>query len=159
MKKLINILCIAFIAALFIWTYQRNEIDPEVDPILTTIVEDWKKDIDAVGLNGSYQIKRIDKIIIVDRIPYGLLNGRTTKGVMGRSDYSTRSIYILNRNYSRGQLKALVYHELGHYIFQLDHDPNESHIMHTYIEEEPGYYKKNWNTLLPIYLKKCKEKY
>lgn len=155
MKKIGNILVISFVIAMFLWTYERNDVYPTVDPTLTSIVEEWKQDMNTIGVDGDKEIRRVDNIKIVKKIPYGLLNHRSTKGVMGKADYGTRSIYILERQYTRAQLKALVYHELGHYIFQLEHD-HESTLMSTYLHEEDGYYENNLDSLIQIYLKKCK---
>ena len=154
-KQIFNIIIIGLLVGFIVFSFQQNGEDPTVDDQLVEIVDDWKKDMNSVGLDGGNLIKRVDKIIIVDRIPVGLLNSRSTKGVMGRFDYSTRSIYILSRKYERYQLKALVYHELGHYLFNLNHTDGEF-IMSTYITEEDGYYKNNWDILLPKYLYKCK---
>lgn len=151
-----NIILIGLLIGFSIWTLQGNKKDPVVDTQLEQIVSDWKKDINSAGLDADALIKRVDKIQIVKKIPYGLLNTESTTDVVGRADHSTRSIWILERKYERHQLKALVYHELGHYLFNLNHT-GDGLIMSTEIKEEPGYYKNNWDRILPIYLNKCKK--
>ena len=155
-KQILNMIVIGILVGFVIFSFQANQVDPVVDDQITQIVEDWKEDVSTVGLDGNELIKRIDKIKIVERIPIGLFNSRSTDGVIGRFDYSTRSIYILARKYEEHQLKALVYHELGHYLFNLNHTDGE-YIMSTHISEDKGYYKNNWDNLLPKYLEKCKE--
>jgi len=150
-----NILIIGFIIGFIVWNYQGNTQDPAIDIRIESIVSDWKQDINSTGLDADDLIKRVDRIKIVDRIPIGLLNGGSTTSVIGRSDHSTRTIWILNRDYESYQLKALVYHELGHYIFGLDHT-GDGLIMSLEIKEESNFYINNWSSILPIYLDKCK---
>ena len=155
LRTLGNIIIWGFIIGFIIWNYQGNTQDPVIDTRIESIVSDWKQDINSIGLDADDLIKRVDRIKIVDRIPIGLINGGSTTSVIGRSDHSTRTIWILNRDYESYQLKALVYHELGHYLFDLDHT-GDGLIMSLEIKEESNFYITNWNSILPIYLAKCK---
>ncbi len=155
LRTLGSIILIGLVIGFSVWTLQNNKKDPVVDTQLQSIISDWKKDINSVGLDADALIMRVDKVQIVERIPYGLLNRASTNDIIGRADHSTRTIWILERKYERHQLKALVYHELGHYIFNLHH-VGDGLMMSTDIKEESGYYKDNWDILLPIYLDKCK---
>tara|TARA_B100000497_G_C7579737_1_gene349069 strand:- start:85 stop:603 length:519 start_codon:yes stop_codon:yes gene_type:complete len=138
------------------WSIMMNERDPVYNSdVVESIVEEWKQDINSMGIDADTELKTVDQILVVDSIPYGFLNSGHTKEVMGRSDLGSRSVWILKRPMKRDQLKALIYHELGHYVFQLNHE-GTGEIMSTYIKEDSGYYKRNWNRLLPIYLNKCK---
>lgn len=138
------------------WTFINNEKDPVYNSSeVESIVQEWKQDINSIGIDADREIKTVDRILIVDSIPHGFLNMESTTHIMGRSDLGTRTIWILNRPMQKGQLKALIYHELGHYVFKLDHR-GKGDIMSTYIKEDTNYYKQNWTTLLPKYLNKCK---
>jgi len=155
-KGFFSLLIIGFLIALFLRAILNDRKDPVINNSeVSLIVEDWKRDMSEIGLDGDQLIKRLDYILAVDSIPHGFLNGQKTRDIMGRSDYGARTVWILSRSYTPGQLKALVYHELAHYIFGLDHG-KEHEIMATYIKEEPGYYQTYWDRLLPIYLEKCK---
>ena len=157
LKEFFSLLIIGFLIALFLRAILNDRKDPVINNSeVSLIVEDWKRDMSEIGLDGDQLIKRLDYILVVDSIPHGFLNGQKTRDIMGRSDYGARTVWILSRSYTPGQLKALVYHELAHYIFGLDHG-KEHEIMATYIKEEPGYYQTYWDRLLPIYLEKCKQ--
>jgi hypothetical protein len=153
MKKIINLILAGCGIAFILWTYQNNQIDPVMeDPEIRLIVEEWKRDMNSIGLNGDKLIKRVDRIMIVKQIP-----SQEKSHTVGKSDHGTRTIWIRERQYEPEYLKALVYHELGHYLFDLKH-LGTGEIMSKHLLEEPGYYKKNWDNLLPIYLDKCKNK-
>ncbi len=153
MKKIINLILCGCALAFILWSYQNNQVDPTIeDPKIRLIVEEWKRDMNHAGLNGDKLIKRVDRIIVVKQIP-----SQEKSHTVGKSDHGTRTIWIRERQYEHEYLKALVYHELGHYIFDLNHQ-GTGEIMSKYLIEETGHYKKNWDTLLPIYLDKCKNK-
>jgi len=157
LKGFFSMLIIGFLIALFLRAILNDRKDPEINNSeVSLIVEDWKRDMSEIGLDGDQLIKRLDYILVVDSIPHGFLNQQKTRDIMGRSDWGSRSIYILSRGYSPGQLKALVYHELAHYMFDIKHGKKHE-IMATYIKEEPGYYRLNWDYLLEVYLEKCKQ--
>lgn len=157
LKGFFSLLIIGFLIALFLRAILNDRKDPVINNSeVSLIVEDWKRDMSEIGLDGDQLIKRLDYILVVDSIPNGFLNQQKTRDIMGRSDWGSRSIYILSRGYSPGQLKALVYHELAHYMFDIKHG-EKYEIMATYIKEEPGYYKLNWDYLLERYLEKCKQ--
>ena len=157
LKGFFSLLIIGFLIALFLRAILNDRKDPEINNSeVSLIVEDWKRDMSEIGLDGDQLIKRLDYILVVDSIPHGFLNQQKTRDIMGRSDWGSRSIYILSRGYSPGQLKALVYHELAHYMFDIKHGKKHE-IMATYIKEEPGYYRLNWDYLLEVYLEKCKQ--
>lgn len=155
LRTLGNIILIGIVIGFIVWSWKGNMTEPIVDDPIVNIVSEWKRDIKSIGLDSDALIMRVDKIQIVDRIPYGLLNSGGTDKVIGKADHGTRSIYILNRDYEEYQLKALVYHELGHYLFNLKHE-GDGLIMSLEIKEESGYYINNWDSILPIYLDKCK---
>ena len=157
LKGFFSLLIIGFLIALFLRAILNDRKDPVINNSeISLIVEDWKRDMSEIGLDGDQLIKRLDYILVVDSVPNGFLNRQKTRDIMGHSDWGSRSIYILSRGYSPGQLKALVYHELAHYMFDIKHG-EKYEIMATYIKEEPGYYRLNWDYLLERYLEKCKQ--
>jgi hypothetical protein len=157
LKTLGTLITIGILIGYSVWAVINNEQDPVYNSSkVESIVSEWKQDINNAGIDADTEIKTVDRILIVDSIPYGFLNSESTTDIMGRSDLSTRTIWILNRPMERDQLKALIYHELGHYVFKLDHE-GTGDIMSTYIKEDNGYYAQNWTQLLPRYLQKCKE--
>ena len=156
LRVLGNIILIGILIGYCSWSFIMNRKDPVYNSdVVESIVEEWKQDINSLGIDATEELKSLDRIMVVDSIPYGFLNSGYSAGVMGRSDQGTRTIWILKRPISYSQLKALIYHELGHYIFHLEHEGN-GNIMSTYIKEDTRYYEKNWSRLLPIYLDKCK---
>ena len=157
LKSFFSLVIIGFLLALLVRAILQDQHDPVINNSeVSQIVEDWKRDMGSIGLDGDELIKRVDYISVVDSIPHGFLNQQRTRDIMGRSDWGARTVWILNREYTAGQLKALVYHELAHYMFDIKHS-DEHEIMATYIKEEPGYYQTHWDRLLPIYLEKCKQ--
>jgi hypothetical protein len=151
MKTIISALMIGGLIGYMTWTWGKNQTEPVIeDPRITKVIEDWKHDLDSVGLDSETLIRRVDYIKLVKQIP----NDPDTL-VVGNASWTTRTIYILDRSYEPEYLKALVYHELGHYLFNLDHR-DKGMIMSAELLEEPGYYKQNWSRLLPVYLEKCK---
>jgi len=154
--NLINTIVLGALLGYCIWSFLGNKKMPTYNSKqVETISQEWIQDMNKIGLNGNSLIKRVDKIMVVDEIPVGFLNQERTVDIMGRSDLGSRTIWILNRPMKKGQLKALIYHELGHYVFNLKHE-GSGDIMSTYIKEDKGYYKKNWDNLLPKYLDKCR---
>lgn len=156
MKYLVNISLIGLLVGYIMWSLNQNQVDPVInDTRIEAIVEDWKNDMRSIGINGDEKIRYLDQITIVDQIPEGMLD-RITPTQVGKSDRGNRAIWILNREYSNAYLKALVYHEIGHYMFDLHHE-GKGQIMSSHIVEEPGHYESNWELILPIYLEKCKQ--
>lgn len=157
LKTLGTLVTIGILVGYSVWAIINNEQDPVYNSSeVESIVSEWKQDINNAGIDADTEIKTVDRILIVDSIPHGFLNSELTTDIMGRSDLSTRTIWILNRPMKRDQLKALLYHELGHYVFNLDHE-GTGDIMSTHIKEDNGYYAQHWAHLLPKYLQKCKE--
>ena len=155
MKYVVNILLIGTMIGYIMWSWGQNQVDPVInDTRVEAIVDDWKNDMRSIGINGDEMICYLDQITIVDQIPEGPLD-QIDPNQVGKSDTGNRAIWILNREYSYAYLKALVYHEIGHYMFDLHHK-GTGLIMSSHIVEEPGYYESNWDSILPIYLEKCK---
>ena len=110
-----------------------------VDPSLETLVEEWKSEMTEHGIPYEDQYKRIRRIEIVNDY-----------GVAGQCDHTNRIITIDKDQLLKGYYttKVVLWHELGHYVFDLDHTDG---IMksHTYSEE---LYKQNWEEMKVEYL-------
>lgn len=143
-----TIKAILFVTVLFYIGYLvytgSVEHRPEVDPRLDSVVTQWEKDVDNIDYqNGFYRLDHIK--VVKDLGP-----------ACGHYDFGTRTITVSEDRLDAGpySLMTTVYHELGHYVFKLEHDYSES-IMHpnSYSEE---YYRENWDVLLSKYLSKCR---
>ena len=98
LRALGSIILIGLVIGFSVWTLQNNKKDPVVDTQLQSIISEWKEDINSVGLDADALIMRVDKIQIVKRIPYGLLNRASTDDIIGRADHSTRTILDIRKN-------------------------------------------------------------
>ena len=117
---------------------------PEIDPRLGAVVEEWKRDMDTRGIDYDKSFKRLLKVSIVDISP----------NHVGESRRSTRSVSISACALDRGDyfIRALVYHELGHFVFHLDH-------MDGVIMTSPvltnAEYEEQWQSAVDEYLTAC----
>jgi hypothetical protein len=146
MKKIliaVGILCGAFFLVRTV--IKDRQTPPQVDPILAPIVDNWKRDLDSLGIDYIFGYNRIDfiKVSNIDKDGYSNKMNRTI--TIDKDLMETGSKY---------KIKAAVYHELGHYVYCLTHKNHG--IMHS-----PSYredlYKSAWNEMLEEYLKLCKK--
>lgn len=116
-----------------------------VDPNLETLVEEWKSEMTEHGLPYEGPYKRIRRIEVVD--DYGVSN------LAGQCNHTTGEIGIGKEQILKGYYttKVILWHELGHYVFDLDHVDGIS-IMNGSTRPE-GFYKENWEELKASYLK------
>lgn len=145
MKRLgntIGLLCLIGLLYLPIRAF-INEMDgPKTDPLLIIYVDEWKKDMKDNNIDYShfYNIKSI-------QITHNL-------GSHGLADERYRTIHISDTIISMGDatMRNAIYHELGHYVFSLEH-PKKHCIMY---KDNLGndYYKYNWPTLKSNYINK-----
>ena len=117
---------------------------PEIDPRLSAVVEEWKSDMASRGLEYAPAFKRLVKMSIVEISP----------NHVGESRRSTRSISISTCVLERGHYftKALVYHELGHFVFHLDH--MDGVIMTSPVLTDAEY-EEQWQAAVDEYLTAC----
>ena len=126
-----------------------NTVDPsgpEIDPRLANLVAEWKSDMKKEGIDYESGFNRIDKISIID------LAGDQ----VGSSNKSTREVLVDPIQFDKGDysVRATLYHELGHYVFGLEH--GDCLLLMEY-ELEEKQYQKSWSTLKKSYLILCKE--
>jgi len=148
MKKIIGIIFLGIICYYGVkYYYYMNSGKIEISPELVTIVDDWKIEMDSLNLKIK-PFNRIRQIIIVDDhvvdYDYAYCSKRN------------QVIYIARSTITKGPYttKAAVWHELGHYIFELKHKDQFS-IMNTYGYSEREY-RNNWDELRLNYFKYCK---
>ena len=118
--------------------------EPKIDPNLVHLVNEWKSEMESNGIEYKAGFNRIDYIKITkdpDRAAHYDLYSRTI----------TLSIHQLERG--RLSAKAALWHELGHFVFGLDHSTG---IMNDHSLSEE-FYEKNWSKLKKEYLKTCKD--
>lgn len=131
------------------WRVASNTVDPsgpEIDPRLASLVAEWKSDMEKAGIDYETGFNRIDKISIID-----LADDR-----VGVSNKRTREVLVDPIQFDKGDysVRATLYHELGHYVFGLEH--GDCLLLMEYELEEKDY-QKGWSTLKKSYLVICKE--
>lgn len=147
MSRVIFILLGSAIAWVGLYTFLSGNAGPDVDPRLEPYVNQWKADMDAAGIHYEGGYNRIKQIAVYD-LSHDLA-GVSIKGIrVGVSPVEAK----------RGgcALKYIVYHELGHNVFNLDHSNDECSMMDRMAYTEADCFT-GWNHLLEDYLKKCKE--
>ena len=149
MKKLlaISILGLLCYYGVSYYNYMNNGVI-YVDPSLETLVEEWKSEMTEHGLPYKDEYKRIRRIEIVS--DYGV------DGLAGQSNPTNRTITIGKAQVLKGYYttRVVLWHELGHYVFKLDHVHGiEIMNKHTYSEE---IYKENWENMKMSYLNQIK---
>lgn len=150
MKKLIliSILGIACFAGVGIYQLLNDGKEPEVSYDLQQMVQEWKNQMKKENINYSDGFNRIESISITD--DYGV--------IVGQCNPLKRSITISLRQVKHGYFstRGALWHELGHYVFKLEHDDNPNTIMYykSLKEEE---YKASWDSMKEYYFNKCKD--
>lgn len=122
----------------------EDKTRPHIDPALETVVHEWEESMHHAGIEYRPRFNQLEVIARVAReTPWA-----------GRTSRATRSIEINQRQVESGQYRLLctVYHELGHFTFNLEHG---SGIMQ---EECPSeeYLAANWNRLVEEYIEECR---
>lgn len=154
MKNLGRII-VASIFVVVAYKYLNNFLNsdnkyPDVHPTLVQVVNEWEDMMKSNGIDYRESLYRIKKIEIVDK-----LDGRHQAGESNKRD---RTIKIKSSHLDNGYwvVRATVWHELGHYIFNLEHDNSRLDIMNSTNSKEIEY-KQNWDELKRNYIKSCKE--
>jgi len=150
MKKIIIMLLLSAGCYYGVAYYQSiYNSPPKVDPALQDIVQQWENAMTVNDIDYKEGFNRIDRIRIVD--DYGVDAGHYDKG--------SRTIFISKKIMERGfhSTRVVMYHELGHYVFDLKHSKDSTHIM--YERTIPNIkYKLNWWNMKDLYIIKCKAK-
>jgi len=120
-----------------------------VDPNLETLVEEWKSEVEEHGIDLKDRYHRIRRIEIVS--DYGV------KNLAGQCNYTTREIGIGKEQVLKGRYTTMtvLWHELGHFVFELEHQDRISIMNSETLSEE--YYRKHWEILKVNYIKQIKD--
>jgi len=159
-KIVISYLGIFVILGLLYQYHIKYDYEPKVDPVLQTYVDEWRLDMDSAGISYSRAWDELKSIEIVEcsKIKAGLINSNGgdehTLGMVIKPD---RRIVIDSSLLTMHEsiLRMTIYHELGHYAFNLDHIDDHEHIMNTnplhyseYKEKWPEFKYNYINTIL-----------
>lgn len=138
----------AIFSAIYLAFNQPVGLEPKIDRELSPIVDEWKSHLNSAGLDYQRGFNRVDSIILIDSMErdiaghYNKANGciRISKNQIESGPYSAR---------------AVVFHELGHYVFDLEHCINCIIMNPNLISEE--YYRTHWNEAITEYINQCAE--
>lgn len=128
----------------YIWTRPPGP-GPVVDHRLEFALSTWQADMEEADLDINWRFGRLERIT-VDQ----------SKFLAGHSDPGRQIISVSNQVLKLGPwtTRATLYHELGHFIFGLNHT-DEIGIM--YRETLPeDLYRDQWPELYQEYLTQCK---
>lgn len=153
MKIKTVILNLVFFAAFFggvYWLFnQPVGSPPKVDLELEPYVDQWQADMKKAGLDYEAGFNRIDSIVVV---PYH------NTAAAGRFNKANGCISIVQAEIDNSgplQLRVLLYHELGHYVFDLEHC-DRCIIMNPELNSEE-FYEEHWEEAINEYINQCAE--
>src|SRR3989304_2208672 len=147
MRPALNMLifcCVASIILFSIYDNTKEKSEPIVDSVLSPYVDEWKNDCKSHGLEMTDDWWRLERIYAV----YVYTDGDNRLGMGNRIAQTIQ----VKADYSDDVVKCIVYHELGHYVFRLDHCSESGQIMSETIHtQEDSYYGVNWQELKEEY--------
>ena len=122
-----------------------EQTSPNISSSLVPYVKEWKDDMDKAGIAYEADFNDIRHINLAEFF----LDNKA-----GKSSRMSHTVYVDHELLKRGEfsVKATLYHELGHYIFQLEH--GSCIIMEEKIRAETDY-SENWDLFLKEYLITC----
>jgi predicted metal-dependent hydrolase len=148
--RILIILSIIALSSVLAYTYEKSErtIPIEIDEPLIKYVEEWFSDMEKNNIDYS-NIKTLRKIIITTELD---------SDIGGISNTWERKIKINSLCLKHGEwyTRYVVYHELGHYVFEMEH--NSCFIMSTSIPLGENFLISSWETNLTEYLNLAREK-
>ena len=118
---------------------------PNISSGLLPYVNEWKRDMDDAGIVYEEGFNDIRHINVVD---FYFDNA-------GKASRRHRTVYVGEDCFKAGpySVKATLYHELGHYIFQLEHG---SCVLMEKGNRSEDEYSENWDLFLKEYLITCR---
>lgn len=136
---------IIWVVIIAIANLTRSKVAPKVDPALAGIVEEWRWDIESANLQYESAFNRLNLI--------GLSTDPDAK-YAGVTEMGKRRILVTKRQIESGtyRARATVYHELGHFVFKLEHGSCRIMAEKCPSEEE---LKENWAQYVNEYLQLC----
>lgn len=141
MKFKVIIISLLISAGYLYWKHNVTT-EPYIDPALQIFTNEWKTELDNAGISYEAGFNRIDNIILT-----------SDSEVSAHFDIASRTIMISIAQMERGEFstRAAIWHELGHYVFRLEHSDG---IMNSYSLSEDSYIN-DWARLKNEYLIKC----
>ena len=149
MKKLIAVLIVMLI--LPITGCKQKSQPPKVDYALKQMVLEWTQLMGRHGIEYADEFNDIEYIRVVNA---GALGDGVHAGESNRQ-YHTISIDVNNFKEGYWSTRNTVYHELGHYVFGLEHNDTRLDIMNTNTTSEIVC-KQNWVDLASRYVETIK---
>lgn len=149
MRKFSLILIIFLLSACGVWFYRyvnNPERDQSYDERIVPLLDEWKSQLDSANIQYESALKRVDFIKVMDDYPN-----------CGKSDLGKRTITLNLNCLNEGLYSArlLLWHELGHSVFQLKHKTG------TIMNREPldeEYIRDNWEYFKQEYINQCKKR-
>jgi hypothetical protein len=150
MKKLLTISILGVLCYYGVKYYNyMNSGVTYINPNLKAMVDEWKSKMKEHGLQYEDAYIRLRRIEIVDESLIDNLAGQSNKW--------TGTIRISNTQIIKGYwtTKAILWHELGHYIFDLDHVDDVT-IMNSNTFDEYSY-RNYWHDFELSYINQIKD--
>jgi len=146
--QLLRSLILLLVGAGALWYYLWSRPPgpgPVVDPRLESALSAWQSDMKEADLEIGWRFGRLERIFIDQ-----------SKIRAGHSDPGNRTVSVSNEVLKLGQwtTRAILYHELGHFIFGLNHTDEIGIMYKETLPEEV--YRDRWPELYQDYLTQCK---
>lgn len=142
--KTLMVLFVLSIVVLFALSRADNQsMPPAVDNELRSDVHNWQAFVEASGIElpeSWYELEFIE---------YNLPDA----GTAGQY-YANQRTVIIKPGLEEYQQLAIVYHELGHAVFDLEHKGGT--LMDCKLQDE-SFYKENWESLRKDYINQIKQ--
>jgi len=147
MRAIISVIKFALVLAAvfgisFLLAGRSSGEEPLVDKRLSPYFEEWKRDMRKAGLDYSVALSRVDRIEVCEDCKAGY------------SDRGDREIAVSREQLEIGpnSVRGTLYHELGHSIFNLQHESCNIMRSKCWTEEE---YELYWPDFLVEYINEC----
>ena len=137
--------------ALWYWLISRPAgPDPIVDHRLQPALNEWKAAMDSMGISVKKDLNRLRSITV---------SVEAESEWIGTANRLDNTIKISEKVFQRGPyaVKAALYHELGHYVFNLNHTEHFGIMYYKSYDEEV--YQSNWEEMTSYYYSSCKSEY
>jgi Zn-dependent peptidase ImmA (M78 family) len=159
MKKIIGLILILGLVYYGVKYHSHmNQPTVQVDERLVPFVNEWIEMMDEEQIRYVYEFNDINLIAIVeDSVVLRHMRLYNMKGpAVALSDPITQMIIIGESQAAKGEhtLRATVWHELGHYIYNLHH-VDGYYLMNEYSYSEKEY-EADWDMFKTNYLIRCK---
>lgn len=148
MKNFFGSLIFIVIVFGLVWIGTVDRTAPYVHPELETFVDTWKSDVESANLIWKNSFNRLDSITVHES-----LDGQANAYV----DFARRSVYISRKRLDNDplEIQATIHHELGHWVFLLEH--GDCAMLRPTAHSRLEYYEY-WEEMLEEYLETCREK-